>query len=377
MFPLIVLVIGCQEPAGGTAPQQVSGRFGRLSAGVGIQIPAIVPLAGDIPEQRLRTALVQRGAQPSDAELVEAIRSANGRAWIGFKPVAAPHTRDTQIIPAITRAAALEAREQVLRLPGVELLATFTRSASIVVRIPAEIVPLIRSLPIVNFVEAAPAAHLSSQTTPWGISKIGAPVIWSLGNRGEHATISILDTGSDEQHLGSELPPTADCYYYQISSITSCLDDFGHGSHVAGIAMGQDNAAGIVGTATAPNRFLSFKVCDMFGDCWQEAIVGALMWLEANLANWPRNIVNMSLGYGTNAPTDWIAVMERLYDAGVLLVASAGNHKPDDPAEYRGVEFPASHADVIAVSGTLEDDTFASSFFCDREFNLDVLGASN
>lgn len=71
----------------------------------------------------------------------------------------------------------------------------------------------------------------------------------------------------------------------------------------------------------------------------------------------------MSFGTATDAYIlrEFVA---RSLNAGKLLVAAAGNVY-DAPALYPSVLYPAKYPNVVAVSGMLPNDTFASFVSCD------------
>lgn len=338
--------------------------------GSGIAVNAIVELVGDIAEVRM-DATTAHTPDLSDADLVSAIGAAGGRAYVAFKPPTAPRTKVSRVFPAMSRAFALSARGDIIAR-GARLLRTFPTSGTIVVEVPPELGPVLRQLPFVNYVEPVRELRIAAQDTAWGVKKIGAPTIWTdYNNRGEYATISFLDTGIDQTHFGIELPATGDCYYDGIY-FTSCFDDNGHGSHVIGIATAQSNSSGMIGVSHSLARLATFKVCNSQGGCFDDAVASALYFLETQ--TWPRHIISMSLGAPT-VSTEMKQSLARLYNAGVLLVAAAGNN-PNDWG-YTGVFEPAATAEVIAVSGTLEDDSFATSFFCDRTLSADFTSGSN
>lgn len=286
------------------------------------------------------------------------MRDADGRVYVGFKPPMASRTSATGVFPAMTRDFALNARQEVLARGG-KLIRTFPRSATIVVDIEPSLAPMLRQLPFVNYVEPVRVLQVAAQDTSWGVLKIGAPTVWtSWSNFGDYSTISFLDSGIDQTHFGFELWATAHCYY-DAFYFTSCFDDTGHGSHVIGIATAKSNMQGFIGVAYSPARTASFKVCGALIQCPDDAITSALYFLET--VAWPRHIINMSLG----APSVSIEMKQsiaRLYSAGVLLVAAAGNNP--NRWNFTGVVEPARFPEVMAVSGTLENDAFASSHLC-------------
>ena len=74
---------------------------------------------------------------------------------------------------------------------------------------------------------------------------INAPAAWNLGYRGDGQTIADIDTGIDWTHpmlTNDPALPPGDLHpkvkYYLCLTAGACTDDFGHGTHVAGIAAG-------------------------------------------------------------------------------------------------------------------------------------------
>lgn len=366
---LFVLGAGaCSDapPTASSAPVLNNARAGAPTQGRPIE--AIVELRGDIPQVHSRVSVDDLPSDLSDAQLVQQVRLAGGLAFVGFKPAAAARTKATGVFPAMTRAAALSARARVFSRTGIKLVRSFATDATIVIEMAPEEAPLLRSLSEVNFVEPVREMRLArAESIPWGVEKIGAPAVWtSYGNTGASASVSFLDSGMDEQHFGGDLPLTLHCYYDSVrftGPYANCWDQDGHGSHVMGIASAQMNFAGFVGVAPSSQNFASFKVCadPSVGGCYEDAIVSALLWIEAN-ADWPRHVLSMSLG-GPSISSAYANVISRLYvNEGALIVAAAGNSP--NPWGTSSVLYPARLGSVIAVSGTLENDQFARSYNC-------------
>lgn len=303
----------------------------------------------------------------SDISLIESVRAAGGKVHIGLKRATDPPTQVSAIIPGMQKPEVLAARDG-LRAAGAIILRTFRHSSAVVATIRPELAPALRKIPFVNYIEASgpPFSLLqSTQDTSWGVKKVGADRVWNAPyNLGELARITILDTGADPIHrfnFDGDGPANlfTDCYYVG-PDFSSCDDDVGHGSHVAGIAAAWDNAYGYIGIAPSPRGTTVIKVCGFFTGCPQEDVAAALDFTVSH--GGPRQVVNMSLG----SPKNYTLIAEavaRSADAGNLLVAAAGNN-PNDYGNYTGVFYPARYSQVIAVSGTLTDDSFASSFYC-------------
>ncbi len=117
-------------------------------------------------------------------------------------------------------------------------------------------------------------------------------------------------------------------------------DDYGHGTHVAGIAGARiNNATGIAGMAG--NVMLMPVDVFLNGIGSYADLIRAILYATDNGA-W---VINMSLG-ATSYSRGEEAAVNYAWDHDVVVVASAGN-------DYReAVKYPAAHANAIAVAAT-------------------------
>lgn len=305
--------------------------------------------------------------EQNDAAFVAAIKTAGGRVSIGFKPPTMAPTRVTGVIPAISRAAALDAR-QAIEARGARIVQSFVNSSTVIAEISPELGPILQRLPFINYVEPIASGSIAQQTLTWGVQKVRADQVWyqETTNSGQASAITILDTGMDYDHLylsGGDGPAAfvtdVTCLYAPGPLITGCWDDNGHGSHVAGIAAGRNNSAGHVGIAWAPRKVNVIKVCTGGGTCDDASIAGGLDWTVSN--GGPRQVVSMSFGLSSSSSL-LAEYISRSYNAGNLLIAAAGNN-----ADVATILYPAAYSQVIAVTGTLPDDTAAGWITCANE----------
>ena len=125
-------------------------------------------------------------------------------------------------------------------------------------------------------------------------------------------------------------------------------DDFGHGTHVAGIAAAAtNNGIGIAGISWGA-RVMPVKVLDQYGNGWYSDIADGIVYAADNGAK----IINLSLG-GAAASQTLCQAAAYAQQKGALLVAAAGN-------AGAAVLYPAACDGVLAVAATDRSDQRAS-----------------
>lgn len=166
---------------------------------------------------------------------------------------------------------------------------------------------------------------------------------WNL-TTGEGVIIAILDTGADTDHedLEANLVPG----YNFVSDTTDIEDDFGHGTHVSGIAAAKiDNGKGIAGMA-GNCTIMPVKVIDSTGDYTNANLAQGIIYAADNGAH----VINMSLGGKLPSVVIEDAV-NYAWEAGLFLYAAAGNDR-----EERS-DYPAAYERVMSVGATTSGDS--------------------
>ncbi len=187
--------------------------------------------------------------------------------------------------------------------------------------------------------------------TPTGTPRadIKAPEGWEETKGTDATVIAILDTGIDLVHPDLQNKVVSGGRDF-INDDFDATDDHWHGTHVAGIAAAEtNNNEGIAGVAWNC-RLLPVKVLDEdgYGDFF--AVAAGIIWATDNGSD----VINMSFGApGPLEPERDRTMSEALAyakDAGVVLVASAGN---DDDSVF----YPAAYDEYcIAVAATDYND---------------------
>src|SRR2546425_149578 len=165
-------------------------------------------------------------------------------------------------------------------------------------------------LPFVRYVELDPpdAARTQEDTLGYGVENIDAEVVWGgvtkavnviPGQGGLGVRVAVIDTGIDCTH--PDLAPG--CVYGAnfVVSTAPAIDDYGHGTHVAGIIGARDNGLGFIGVAPEVQLY-AVKVLNSTGSGSWSAVAAGIDWAVRN----GMRVINMSLG-GTSMATPHVA----------------------------------------------------------------------
>jgi subtilisin len=189
------------------------------------------------------------------------------------------------------------------------------------------------------------------QVLPWGVDRIDAEYAWST-TKGAGVRVAVVDTGIDRDHPDLQANIAGGVNFVARSwtkpaDPNAWDDDNGHGSHVAGIIAAVDNDIGVIGVAPEASLY-AVKVLDKTGRGYLSDIAAGLEWCADNGID----IANMSLGTDTDVQSFHDAC-DAAADAGVILVAAAGNDGKD-------VDYPGAYSSVLAVAATDDNDNVAS-----------------
>ncbi|GAA2373864.1 hypothetical protein GCM10010170_076620 [Dactylosporangium salmoneum] len=109
------------------------------------------------------------------------------------------------------------------------------------------------------------------------------------------------------------------------------LDTYGHGTHLAGIIVGDDKESGAKGVAPGA-KLTSVKIGTSNGAVDVSQMIAAIDWVVKHRNDDPGSpirVINLSYGSGGNPPnwTDPLQyAVERAWQAGVMVIAAAGNN---------------------------------------------------
>lgn len=189
-------------------------------------------------------------------------------------------------------------------------------------------------------------AQISSGSYSWGNAYMGMNTLKEKA-AGKYApvTVAILDTGIDKSNFLFQSRTISSKSYNFIDDNKNVTDNFGHGTHVAGI----------IADATPANvQFLILKISNTSGYSSLLTIKTALQYaLNQNV-----DVVNMSLGFmAVNAMscTYLDSLINKAYKNGIAICAAAGNSGVNVSFCY-----PACNSKTIAVSAIGPNENMAS-----------------
>jgi serine protease AprX len=173
--------------------------------------------------------------------------------------------------------------------------------------------------------------------------------------RASTPTIAIVDSGIDQKRLDFDGGArVVDDQVITKLIPNSAGDGRGHGTFVAGVAAG--SATGYAGAAPAA-KIVSLDVMDDSGMARTSDVIAAAQWIYEHRDDRNIRVANFSLhstvpSNFTNDPLD--KAVEKLWFAGVTVVAAAGNYgKPDGPS---GVMFAPGNDPFVITVGALDLD---------------------
>ena len=191
----------------------------------------------------------------------------------------------------------------------------------------------------------------------------------SHGYSGAGVGVAVIDSGITSWHndLGasatSKTGQRVAAFVDFVNNQSAKYDDWGHGTHVAGIIAGSGYESYGLRAGIAPQaNIVALKALDGEGKGRISNIIAALDWVVANREQYNIRVVNMSLGAGVfeSYHTDPLTVAaKRAVDAGVVVVAAAGNMGKalNGLPQYGAISAPGNAPWVLTVGASSTQGT--------------------
>jgi serine protease AprX len=192
---------------------------------------------------------------------------------------------------------------------------------------------------------AAPATPAEAATAGWiwdttqtqmsaAAWDIGADAVWSKGITGKGVGVALIDTGVARVPGldGANIVYGPDLSFESQDPRYRYVDNFGHGTHLAGIIAGKNTTATDGFSGIAPGvKLTSIKVGVTDGATDVSQVIAAIDWAVGNRNVDPANPIRViNLAYGTDGTQDYKAdplafAVENAWRKGIVVVTAAGN----------------------------------------------------
>jgi serine protease AprX len=204
---------------------------------------------------------------------------------------------------------------------------------------------------------------------------IGATSYWAAGYAGAGVDVALIDSGvAKVDGIESQLVYGPDYSFEMLDWRKRNTDTFGHGTHMAGLIAGHDDAAADSPRSNDANHFLgvapgarvvSLKVADENGASDVVQVLLAIDWVVHNRNRNGFNIRVLNMSFGTDGTQDYridplTYAAEAAWQAGIFVVVAGGNTGQGDAR----LNDPAYDPYVLAVGA---DDTKGTAVITDDQ----------
>jgi serine protease AprX len=263
----------------------------------------------------------------------------------------------------------------ILKLGGVVNLVSDVLNV-VVCTLPVSGLQTLVNDPTVTYI--SPDRTLSARID-YTAAAVNAGSAWKANLNGSGVGIAIIDSGIDataDLRLLGTLPRIV---YTEDFTGGNGTDQYGHGTHVAGIAGANGISSKCLGctrslVGMAPNAlFINLRVLDANGQGSDSSLIAAIGQAIHLKKLYNIRVINLSLGrpiYESYKLDPLCEAVEAAWKAGIVVVAAAGNDGRDDSVGndgYGTIESPGNDPYVITVGAmkamstyTRTDDLIAS-----------------
>jgi serine protease AprX len=228
----------------------------------------------------------------------------------------------------------------------------------------ATIYPVGDAYPTGDWVSAQPAPIPPVLSTPVTHLRetLGLPAVATTAT-GLGIVVAVIDSGIAPS---SDLPAARITRFYDFTQPgcgavrRSCqvapFDDYGHGTHVAGLIGSGGRLSNNLYQGVAPGvKFVGVKVLDKAGVGSTSDVINAIAFVVANRVQLGVQVINLSIGHPIFAPASFdplVRAVEQASASGITVVIAAGNN-PKDRTGYAGIMSPGNAPSAI-TSGAVD-----------------------
>ncbi|HTT18940.1 MAG TPA: S8 family serine peptidase, partial [Candidatus Sulfotelmatobacter sp.] len=206
-------------------------------------------------------------------------------------------------------------------------------------RIPASAIPLLEKDPDILYVSPDRPVQLHSiaDYEPYTATVMATAAAQQYALDGTGIGVAVIDSGiADHPDLHNAAGASRVVYSQSfLPGVTSAVDAYGHGTHVAGILGGNGAASGsgsgysIQFTGMAPNvNIINLRVLDQNGAGTDSEVIAAIQQAIALKNQYNIRVINLSLGrpvFESYTLDPLCQAVEQAWQAGIVVVVAAGN----------------------------------------------------
>jgi serine protease AprX len=254
--------------------------------------------------------------------------------------------------------------------PGLNLLggsvnAVFSLINAVAGTITAANVVALSNQPGVSYISLNRAV---GATLDYSANGVNAPVAWNSGWDGTGIGVAVIDSGiySHPDLLSAQTGQSRVVYRQSFIGGVQ-FDDFGHGTHVAGIIAGTGSVSNVAGSShvlrgIAPNaNLLDLRVLDQNGSSNDTAVIAAIQTAVQLKYIYNVRVINLSLGrpiYESCTLDPLCQAAEAAWNDGIVVVAAAGNLGRNG---YATILSPGNSPHAITVGAMKTEETYPRS----------------
>jgi serine protease AprX len=193
---------------------------------------------------------------------------------------------------------------------------------------------------------------------------IGAQQAWQSGASGQGVDVALVDTGVTQVPglADGKVVNGPDLSFDSQDPSTAYVDNFGHGTAMAGIIAGNDGTAGGFQGVAPGSRIVNVKVGSHDGSVDVSQIIAGIDWVVQHAHDPGMNIRVLNLSLGTSSTQAYTSdplthAAENAWRHGIAVVVAVGN----DGTSSLNVADPASDPYLIAVGAEDPVGTLTSS----------------
>ena len=189
-----------------------------------------------------------------------------------------------------------------------------------------------------------------------GLEKNGGVTGGDTSWAGAGVGVAIIDSGISDS---ADLATSRIIAFFDLIADDPTLqpyDDYGHGTHVAGLIGGSGkHSDDLYAGAAALADLIIFKVLDRYGEGYTSDVISALALAVEQRDALGVDVINLSLGYPIFEPAvsdPLVRAVEDAVAAGIVVVVSAGNYGRDPETGevgYAGITSPGNAPSAITV----------------------------